>query len=269
MTQPAVLFEVQEGVATVTLNEGDRMSPIHEPIVEGLFDACDRVTSDKAVRAVVLTGSGRGFSVGADLTAYAARLDKPDPKQTLGQYVGQLMESANRAIMALRNLPVPVVVAINGAAAGGGAGLGLAGDMVIAARSAYFYLPFFPALGVVPDMGATWVMPRAMGPARAMGLALTGERLSAQQAADWGLIWACVDDAELHEQAQSLARKLAAMPAHSILEARAIFAASERHTFAQQLDLERERQQALIDGASFAEGTRAFIERRKPVFPGR
>jgi 2-(1,2-epoxy-1,2-dihydrophenyl)acetyl-CoA isomerase len=269
MNQTAVLYDLHDGVATVTLNEGDRMSPIHEPIVEGLFNACDRVTADRNVRAMVLTGSGRGFSVGADLTAYAARLQNPDPRQTLGQYVGQLMESANKAIMALRNLPVPVVVAINGAAAGGGVGLGLAGDMVIAARSAYFYLPFFPALGVVPDMGATWVMPRAMGHARAMGLALTGERLSAQQAADWGLIWACVNDEELHDQAQALARKLGAMPTHSIQEARAIFAASERLTLAQQLDFERERQQTLIDGHSFAEGTRAFIERRKPEFPGR
>jgi 2-(1,2-epoxy-1,2-dihydrophenyl)acetyl-CoA isomerase len=162
-----------------------------------------------------------------------------------------------------------VVCAVNGAAAGGGVGLALAADMVIAARSAYFYLPFAPALGLVPDMGSSWFLPRALGPARALGLALTGEKLPAQQAADWGLIWACVDDGRLAEEAQRLAAQLAALPAHVIGEIRALFAAAGNNTFTQQLALERDRQALLADGESFAEGLRAFAERRKPFFRGR
>lgn len=270
MSRSEVLFQVNDGVAIVTLKEGQGMTPIDEVVIAGLMNAIERVSEDQTVRAMLLTGKGRGFCVGADLQAYAAKLAQPEPGKTLGEHVGKdLMEPANRAIAGLRQLPVPVVCALNGAAAGGGAGLALAADMVIAARSAYFYLPFFPALGVVPDMGATWVLPRAIGPSRALGLALTGDRLSAQQAADWGLIWACVDDDQLESAALNLARRLAAMPAHSILEARAIFAASEHNTLEQQLALERSRQQELIDGPSFAEGVRAFMERRKPVFPGR
>jgi len=162
-----------------------------------------------------------------------------------------------------------VVCAVNGVAAGGGVGLALAADVVVAARSAYFYLPFVPALGAVPDMGASWALPRAVGRARALGLALLGDKLDAPRAADWGLVWACVDDGALMEEAWTLATRLAAMPAHAVAEARALFAASERNNLAQQLALERERQAQLIDGEAFAEGMRAFIERRPPVFRGR
>ena len=172
-------------------------------------------------------------------------------------------------MLAMRALPVPVVCAVNGVAAGGGVGLALSGDMVMAARSAYFYLPFMPALGLVPDMGSSWLVPRAVSPARALGLALTGERLDAQRAADWGLIWACVEDAELHSEALRLAQQLARLPAHAIQEARALAVAAGSNSLEQQLIFECERQQALIDGDSFAEGVRAFAERRPPVFAGR
>lgn len=178
------------------------------------------------------------------------------------------MERMNPVVQALKELPVPVVCAINGVAAGGGVGLALAGDLVVAAKSSYFYLPFFPSLGAVPDMGATWALPRAIGRARALGLALTGEKLPAQTAQEWGLIWACVEDDRLETESRRLARRLAAMPRHSILEARAIFAAAETNTLAQQLDLERARQMELVDGESFAEGVRAFSERRQPDFGG-
>ncbi len=269
MRQPAVLFNVDEGVAIVALNDAECMSPLGEDIIAGLRQAVEAVHADKAVRAVVLTGRGRGFCVGADLKRYRELLERPKPGESLGQYVGGLMASVNPVIQGLRELPVPVVCAVNGVAAGGGVGLALAGDMTIAARSAYFYLPFFPALGAVPDMGASWMLPRMIGRARAVGLALTGEKLPAQRAADWGLIWACVEDAQLEAEAMHLARQLAAMPAHAIAEARALFAAAEVNSFAGQLALERARQIELIDGESFAEGVRAFSERRKPRFPGR
>jgi 2-(1,2-epoxy-1,2-dihydrophenyl)acetyl-CoA isomerase len=270
MSEASVLFEVQDTVAVVSLNEGERMNPLSESLQAGLMEAIGRVAADKSIRAMVLTAKGRGFCVGADLQDFARRADALSAGDSLGRYVGRMMEeSGNRLILALRSLPVPLVCAVNGVAAGGGVGFALAGDMVIAARSAYFYLPFVPALGIVPDMGATWTLPRSIGRARALGLTLTGDKLSAVKAADWGLIWGCVDDEHLHDEAMKLAKQLALLPAHAIIEARALFAASEHNSLEQQLGLERQRQEELIDGESFAEGVKAFAERRKPVFRGR
>lgn len=269
MSKPAVLYELNDGIATITLNDGDRMNPLGDGVIQGLVAGVERVKNDRRARALILTGSGRGFCVGADLAHYRELIDQPDPDLSLGEYVGGLMARMNPVVQALKELPVPVVCAINGVAAGGGVGLALAGDLVVAARSSYFYLPFFPALGAVPDMGATWTLPRAIGPARALGIALTGEKLTATKAQEWGMIWACVDDGQLEAETLRLARQVAAMPSHSIREARAIFAAAETNTLAQQLELERARQMERVDGASFAEGVRAFAERRAPNFAGR
>ncbi len=270
MSQPSVLFEVDEGVAVATLNEAERMNPLSESIQAGLREALERVREDRSIRAFVLTANGRGFCSGADLKDFSARAANLAPGDSLGAYVGRMMEAgANPMIQSLRTLPVPVVCAVNGAAAGGGFGLALAGDVVLAARSAFFYLSFIPALGIVPDMGASWALTRSVGRARGLALALTGERLSAEQAAAWGLIWACVEDDQLRAEAMQMARRLAALPAHAIGEARALFDAAESNSLADQLALERARQAELIDGDSFAEGVRAFMERRKPVFRGR
>jgi 2-(1,2-epoxy-1,2-dihydrophenyl)acetyl-CoA isomerase len=270
MSEPSVLFELTDSVAVATLNEADRMNPLSESMQAGLLDALARVRDDTAVRAFVLTGRGRGFCSGADLKDFSGRAAALPAGDSLGGYVGRMMEGAgNRIIQELRTLPVPVVCAVNGAAAGGGFGLALAGDLVIAARSAYFYSPFVSALGIVPDMAQVWSATRAIGRARTLGLVLTGRRLTAHQAAEWGLIWDCVDDEQLPADAMSLARQLAELPAHAIGEARALLDAAERNTLAGQLDLERRRQAELIDGESFAEGMRAFAERRKPKFRGR
>jgi len=266
MSQPAVLCEIDEGIATITLNDGVRMSPLGDEVIAGLVQAIDQVRADERVRAIILTGSGKGFCVGADLAHYRWLVDQREQSPSLGEYVGELMNRMHSVLIAFKQLPLPVVCAVNGIAAGGGVGLALAGDMVIAARSAYFYLPFFPSLGAVPDMGATWSMPRAIGRARTLGFALTGEKLPASRAEAWGLIWACVEDEQLQAEARRLAKQLAAMPAHSILEARAIFAAAETNTLSEQLDFERARQMALVEGDSFAEGVRAFSERRVPRF---
>ncbi|HZF85787.1 MAG TPA: enoyl-CoA hydratase-related protein, partial [Burkholderiaceae bacterium] len=144
-----------------------------------------------------------------------------------------------------------------------------AADVVLAARSAYFYLPFLPRLGIVPDLGCTWFVPRLVGPARAMGLALLDEKLEAERAAQWGLIWAAVPDDMLTLEAHRTARKLAALPAHAVAEARAAFAQSERHTLDEQLHYESERQRRLVGGPAFREGVAAFLGKRAPVFPGR
>jgi len=264
-----VLFAVQDGIATLTLNEGDRLNPFTAPVQQGILDGLRRVRETPQVRALILTAAGRGFCVGADLPDFQRRAQ--DRMQgSLGTQVGRMLdESASRIVAEMKSAPVPVVCAVNGVAAGGGVGLALAGDLVLAARSAYFYLPFVPALGVVPDMGASWAMPRAIGHARAIGLTLTGRKLDAERAAAWGLIWDCVDDAQLQPAALALARQMAALPAHAIGEVRALFAASGRNDLGTQMALENRRQAALIDGESFAEGLQAFAQRRAPMFRGR
>ncbi|HVZ44229.1 MAG TPA: enoyl-CoA hydratase-related protein [Ramlibacter sp.] len=265
-----VTFEVRGAVAVVTLNDAGRMNPLSSGLMQELANAMSRIETDTAIRALLLTASGRGFCVGADLKDFAERSQSLPDGDSLGQHVGRMMEEdGNALICRLRNLPVPVVCAVNGPAAGGGVGLALAADIVIAARSAYFYLPFVPALGLVPDMGASWMLPRLIGRARAVGLALTGEKLAADTAAQWGLIWACVDDAALQDEGSRLATTLAELAADSIREVRSIFAAAETNGLEQQLSLERERQEKLIDGEAFAQGLRAFHERRKPAFKGR
>lgn len=270
MNEPSVLFEISEDVAVATLNEGERMNPLSERLQAGMLDVIARVQGDRSIRALVLTGHGRGFCSGADLKDFSSRAVQMPPGDSLGAYVGRMMaQTGNPLFLGLRALPVPVVCAVNGAAAGGGFGLALAGDMVIAARSAYFYLPFVPALGIVPDFAAAWSGVRTVGRARTAGLMLTGHKLSAAKAAEWGLIWDCVDDDRLQGEAMALARQLAALPAHAIVEARALLDAAPRNTLAEQLELERQRQAELIDGESFAEGMRAFAERRKPDFRGR
>ncbi|MES2631827.1 MAG: enoyl-CoA hydratase-related protein [Pseudomonadota bacterium] len=270
MTQDCVLYEVSDGVAVVTLNEPERMNALSESLQAGLLDAMDRIRADSSVRAMLFTARGRGFCSGADLKDFSRRSAQLQPGDTLGQYVGRMMETTGNVIAnGLATMPVPVVCAVNGAVAGGGVGLALACDIVIAARSAMFYLPFVPALGIVPDMGSTWTLLRSVGRARGMGLALCGDKLSADKAAEWGLIWSCVADEQLQAQAMDIARRMAALPGHAIAETRALFEAAETNTFAQHLALERERQQVLIDGESFAEGVRAFMQRRAPEFRGR
>jgi 2-(1,2-epoxy-1,2-dihydrophenyl)acetyl-CoA isomerase len=262
----AVLWEAKDGVATLTLNLPAKLNPIALDLQHELRAALARVREDRGVRAVVLTGAGKAFCVGADLSA----MRPPEADETLGDQTAEWMQSvSNPLIEALRALPVPVVCAVNGAAAGAGVGLALAGDVTIAAKSAYFYLSFLPKLGIVPDLGCTWIIPRLVGPARAMGMSLLDERLGAERAAQWGLIWACVEDDALLLEAQQLAQRLARLPAHAVIEARRAFEASARHTLPEQLHYESERQRELLNRPSFAEGVAAFLQKRAPNFPGR
>lgn len=262
----AVSLELHQGIATLTLCDERRMNPLDEACVAGIEQALAGLRDLPQLRALLITGRGRGFSVGADLAGFARHLEATDPGPVLSHEVGELMRRMNRVLLELRALPVPVVCAINGAAAGGGAGLALVGDVVLAARSSYFYLPFLPALGLVPDMGLSWLLPRLLGSARTIGLALLGERLSAEKAAEWGLIWDCVDDEELPARARSVAERLAALPTHAIIEARAVLEASTHNNLSEQMEYERQRQQFLIRDPAFAEGVRAFLERRSPRF---
>ena len=262
----SVLYELNDSIATITLNLPAKLNPVALDLQQELRECFARVRNDRDVRAVVLTGAGKAFCVGADLSAMRA----PEDGKTLGDQTADWMQSMSHPLIEeLRAMPVPVVCAVNGPAAGAGVGLALACDIVVAARSAYFYLPFLPKLGIVPDLGCTWFIPRRVGPARAMGMALLDEKLDAETAAQWGLIWAAIDDDLLLLEAIQIAQRLARLPVHAVLEARRAIELSERQTLPEQLHYESERQRELIEKPSFAEGVTAFLQKRAPVFPKR
>lgn len=266
-TEQFVSMAIEDGVATLTLRHPTRPNPLSRSLQEQLLAALRSLGNDMSVRALVLTGAGKAFCVGADLDEMR---QAAAGGASLGEWTSQLMgELTNPIVLALRELHFPVVCAVNGPAAGAGAGLALAADVLLMGDSSFIYLPFVPRLGVVPDMGSTWFLPRAIGPQRAMAVTLLGDRVSARQAVQWGLAWDHVTDADLAGHAATLARRLAKLPPGAALEARRAFAAAEGNTLDQQLEYERQRQRVLIDGPSFAEGMRAFLARREPVFPAR
>jgi 2-(1,2-epoxy-1,2-dihydrophenyl)acetyl-CoA isomerase len=264
-SDPDILLDERDGdVAILSFNIPSRLNPLTVPLQQALRARLAQLRDDNEVRAVVLTGAGRAFCVGADLSSMSGG----EPGASLGQQTADTMEAlSNRLIEDLRSMPCPVVSAVNGAAAGAGVGVALAADVVLAARSAYFYLPFMPSLGIVPDLGTTWFLERFVGRARAVGLSMLGERLSAEQAAQWGLIWSCVDDAQLRDTALSVAHRLARLPAHAAREIRAAYDSAGTQPLVEQMRYEAQRQRELIDRPEFAEGVRAFMEKRAPDFP--
>jgi 2-(1,2-epoxy-1,2-dihydrophenyl)acetyl-CoA isomerase len=263
MPDTEILLEERDGaVAILTLNIPSRMNPVTLDLMQQMRESLAHLAADESVHALVLTGAGRGFCSGADLNRVAG-----NPVASLGERAYHVMDTlSNRMIQDLHEMPMPVVIAVNGAAAGGGVGLALAGDVTLAARSAYLYLPFMPRLGILPDLGSTWFLEQRIGRARAVGLTLLGDRLSAEQAAEWGLIWRCVEDSALHSNALEIAHRLARLPKDAAREVRAAFAAASRHTLAEQLRYEADRQRELFDRPELAEGAKAFVEKREPVF---
>lgn len=253
-------------VALVLLTDAARLNPLSMPLQEQLRAQLAAVQANTGIRALVLSGEGRGFCVGADLSSIN---DQPAPgdARSVGARTADAMHAlSNQLVLDLQRLRVPVVCAINGAAAGAGAGLALAGDFTLMAESSYLFFPFLPRLGIVPDLGSTWFLEHRAGRARAMGAALLGERIGAQQAVDWGLAWASAPDAALREQALALAQRLAQLPAHAVLEARRALDAAARNSLPEQLHYEAERQRELVGGPDFMEGVRAFVEKREPRF---
>jgi 2-(1,2-epoxy-1,2-dihydrophenyl)acetyl-CoA isomerase len=266
MPSETVLYRVDGRIATVTLNDPDRLNPLGVPLQRRLREILAEVRADRSVRVLVLTGAGKAFCVGADLSA----MNAASPGKTLGESSAEMMTGlSNQIITDLRDLPVPTIAAVNGPAAGAGVALALAADIAIAARSAYFYLPFMPRLGIVPDLGTSWFLPRSVGRARATALTLLGDRLTADLAAQWGLVWACVDDAGLPDAVHHAAQRLAALPAHAAVETRRAYDAAQANSLEAQLAYEAGRQRELIDADAFAEGVRAFLGKRTPVFEGR
>ncbi|MBI3381826.1 MAG: enoyl-CoA hydratase/isomerase family protein [Aquabacterium sp.] len=260
----AVRYEQDGDVGVIYLANAARMNPLSEEMQQGLLELLERIERERSVRAVLLIGEGKSFCVGADLNGMQAA---EGDTRSLGQRTADtMMVLSNPLILRLQSMSVPVVSALNGVAAGAGVGLALAADVVIAARSAYFYLPFMPKLGIVPDLGSSWFLTQQLGRVRATALTLLGDRLSAEQAQQWGLIWEVCDDAYLDTQARGLCKRLAALPPHAVVETRAAVAAALVNGLSEQLNYEAQRQRELIDRASFVEGVSAFLARREPVF---
>ena len=263
MNYQTILYDVSSGVARLRLNRPERLNSFNARMHEEVRHALAALEADPAARVLVLTGAGRGFCAGQDL---ADRTVAPGAEAVdLGQSIER---NYKPLILTLRRLRVPVIAAVNGVAAGAGANIALACDLVIAARSASF-VQAFARIGLMPDSGGTWLLPRLIGPARALGLALLGEKLSASQAADWGLIWRCIDDDDFPAEVDSLAGRLAEAPTLALARIKRALEDSWRHTLEEQLDVERDVQRELGFSADYAEGVAAFIDKREPRFVGR
>jgi 2-(1,2-epoxy-1,2-dihydrophenyl)acetyl-CoA isomerase len=262
MSYQHILFDVAAGIARLTFNRPDRLNSFNAAMHAEVREALARAGSSDA-RVLVVTGAGRGFCAGQDLGDRAVA-----PGGTAADLGESIEKNYKPLVLALRGLPMPVIAAVNGVAAGAGANIALACDLVIAARSATF-VQAFSKLGLVPDSGGTWFLPRLVGNARAMGLALLGDKLPAEQAAQWGLIWRCVEDSELSSVVDGLATQLAAAPTRGLARTKQALYEGWGRTLEAQLDIERDYQRELGRTADYAEGVAAFTQKRPPQFTGR
>jgi len=263
MTYEHILFARGGGIARLTLNRPDRLNSFNDAMHAEVRDVLARVKADASARVLLLTGAGRGFCAGQDLGDRAVA--PGDAPVDLG---ASIERNYMPLVLGLRALPLPVVCAVNGVAAGAGANLALACDLVIAAKSASF-IQAFCKLGLVPDSGGTYFLPRLVGNARALGLSLLGDKLTAEQAAQWGLIWQCVEDAELPAVTEKLLAHFAQAPTRGLAAIKEALQASASNTLPAQLEVERDLQRDLGNGDDYREGVSAFAAKRPPRFTGR
>ena len=256
---PGVKQSRDGAVGILILNEPASLNAMTPDLLGGLATAIGELTADPTIRSLVLTGEGRGFCSGQNLKA----------SEALGQdIVAGVMKFYWPAFKALRECRVPVVIAVNGVAAGGGFSLAMAGDMIVAARSASF-IQVFSRIALVPDLGSTWLLPRLVGQARARGLALLAEPLSAEKAEQWGLIWKAVDDASLMAEAEKLCVHFSTAPTFGLGLIKRALDAAEDNDLSAQLDLERNLQREAGSHPNYREGVQAFLQKRKPSFSGK
>ena len=263
MTYQTILFETSGGIARLTLNRPERLNSFNTDMHAEVQDALTALQRDDSARVLVITGAGRGFCAGQDLSDRVVAPGGAPPD------LGSSIERGYKPlILALRRLPLPVIAAVNGVAAGAGANIALACDLVVAARSATF-IQAFARIGLVPDSGGTWILPRLAGHARAVGLALTGEALSAEKAESWGLIWRAIDDEQLMPETEKLVSRLAHGPTKGLAAIKLAMRKGWQTDLHAQLDLERDLQRELGRSSDYKEGVAAFTEKRTPKFSGR
>ncbi len=266
-TEPDILERSDGGVRTITLNRPKTLNSFTVPMMVVLRAALDRAADDASVRCVVLAASGRGFCAGQDLSDPAVAPDFTPGAQA--KDIGALVDQQYKPLaLRLRNMPVPTVACVQGVAAGAGANIVLGCDVVVAGKAASF-VQAFSKIGLVPDAGGTWLLPRQVGRARALGMALLGEKITAEQAERLGLIWRCVDDEVLVSTTQALAQQLAGMPTRALVATRKAMDKAVTMPFEEALSAEAALQTALGQAADYTEGVRAFMEKRAPRFTDR
>jgi 2-(1,2-epoxy-1,2-dihydrophenyl)acetyl-CoA isomerase len=262
MTYDTILVAKSDGLATITLNAPDKLNAVSRKMIAELKQCWEELAADAGVRAVLLTGAGRGFCAGADLS-------DPDRQNSAMSDSGSALEKFfNPTIKLMRSIPKPIVSAVNGVAAGVGMSFALASDVAIAARSASF-LQAFARIGLMPDGGSTWFLPRLAGDQRARALAMLAPQIKAEQAKEWGLIWDVVEDAELMPKATEIARRLAEGPTLALARIKSALNAAAGNDLSRQLDLERDNQRELGKTEDFKEGGDALLAKRKANFRGK